>query len=102
MDGSDEREAKHERIRRQRHEFIKQWAEYVRTHPDEEWGEQVNTLISSQIESARHFEDVRPDLDRRPDASPADPEGSSSNAGDTNDTEHCGSEGSDPDRDAER
>lgn len=63
MVDSEGRETKHGRNRRQRYEFIKQWAEYVRTHPDEQWGEQVNTLINSQIESAQHFEDIRPDLD---------------------------------------
>jgi len=26
----------------------------VRTHPDEEWGRQVNTLVDAQIQSARH------------------------------------------------
>jgi hypothetical protein len=47
---------------RERREFIKEWAEYVRTHPDEDWGAQVNKLVNAQIESARHLEDVRPDL----------------------------------------
>lgn len=36
----------------QRRKFIKQWAEYVRTHDDEEWSCQQNKLIDSQIQSA--------------------------------------------------
>jgi hypothetical protein len=48
---------------RERREFIKEWAEYVRTHPDEDWGAQVNKLVDAQLESARHLEDVRPNLD---------------------------------------
>jgi hypothetical protein len=56
-------EAKHERNQRQRYAFIKEWAEYVRTHPDEDWGEQVNIIIDSQLEAARHFGDERPNLD---------------------------------------
>ena len=49
--------------RRERREFIRRWAEYVRTHPDEEWGAQVNTLVDAQLDSARRLENVRPDLD---------------------------------------
>lgn len=63
MKDSETLEEKHEKNRQQRYEFIKEWAEYVRTHPDDDWGEQVNTLVNSQIESAQHFEDIRPDLD---------------------------------------
>lgn len=29
--------------------FVKFWAEYVRTHSDEEWSRQQNVLINSQI-----------------------------------------------------
>lgn len=62
--GSSERlEAKHARNREQRREQIRQWAAYVRTHPDEDWGEQVNTIVDAQLQSARHFEHTRPDLD---------------------------------------
>lgn len=35
--------------------FIDFWAEYVRTHSDEEWSKQQNFLINSQIRNARHF-----------------------------------------------
>jgi CRISPR/Cas system CSM-associated protein Csm4 (group 5 of RAMP superfamily) len=63
MSNSEILEEKHERNRRQRYAFIKEWAEYVRTHPDDDWGEQVNTVVDSQLESARHFEDERPNLD---------------------------------------
>lgn len=29
--------------------FVKYWANYVKTHKDEEWSEQQNILINSQI-----------------------------------------------------
>lgn len=63
MINSEPLEEKHERNRRQRYTFIKEWAAYVRSHPDDDWGEQVNTVVDSQLESARHFGDDRPDLD---------------------------------------
>ena len=31
--------------------FVKFWAEYVRTHSDEEWSRQQNILINSQIKN---------------------------------------------------
>ena len=36
----------------QRRAMIKRWAEYVRTHDDEEWSRQQNRLIDSQLQSA--------------------------------------------------
>lgn len=33
--------------------FVKYWAEYVRTHDDEDWSKQQKILIDSQIENAR-------------------------------------------------
>lgn len=33
--------------------FIKFWANYVRTHPDKEWSKQQNLLINSQIEKLK-------------------------------------------------
>ena len=33
----------------ERRAFIKQWAEFVRTHSDEEWSAQQNKVINSQI-----------------------------------------------------
>lgn len=33
----------------ERREFVKHWAEYVRTHPDEEWSAQQNKVIDSQV-----------------------------------------------------
>lgn len=68
MTGSETRDAlaeKHARNRERRLQRIKEWAEYVRTHPDDDWGRQVNRLVNSQLESARHHEDERPDLPRR-------------------------------------
>lgn len=60
MKNSETRDEFHERNRAQRLEQIREWAAYVRTHPDEDWGEQVNTLVDSQLQSARYFEDSRP------------------------------------------
>jgi hypothetical protein len=39
----------------ERRAFIKRWAEYVRTHDDEEWSRQQNTLIDSQLETANEM-----------------------------------------------
>jgi hypothetical protein len=69
MTNSDEHDEKHARNRRERHDQIKAWAEYVRTHPDEDWGEQVNELVNAQLQSARHFEHDRPDMDELRDSS---------------------------------
>ena len=33
--------------------FVKYWAEYVRTHPDEDWSKQQKLLINSQMKNAR-------------------------------------------------
>lgn len=71
MTDSNELDAKHERNRAQRLEQIKRWAEYVRTHPDEDWGEQVNTIVNAQLQSARHFASERAEREgfRDPDQS---------------------------------
>lgn len=63
MTDSEELEEKQRRNRRDRYEQIKRWAEYVRTHPDEDWGAQVNTLVDAQLSSARHFDGERPSVD---------------------------------------
>ncbi|MFC7079023.1 hypothetical protein [Halorussus caseinilyticus] len=63
-------EEKHADNREERIQFIKEWAEYVRTHPDDEWGEQVNKLVNSQIRAARRVEDERPDMHRLREESP--------------------------------
>ncbi|MBU0894204.1 MAG: hypothetical protein KKF48_03645 [Nanoarchaeota archaeon] len=34
---------------KERLNFIKIWAEYVKTHSDEDWSEQQNILINSQF-----------------------------------------------------
>lgn len=31
--------------------FVKFWAEYVKTHKDEEWSEQQNIIINGQIDA---------------------------------------------------
>lgn len=41
--------------RKQREEFVIRWADFVRTHPDEEWSAQQNVLINSQLKSAHQF-----------------------------------------------
>jgi hypothetical protein len=46
----------------ERYRQIKEWAEYVRTHPDDDWGPQVNKLIESQLQTARARQFERPDL----------------------------------------
>ncbi|MEA5388956.1 hypothetical protein VB773_05090 [Haloarculaceae archaeon H-GB2-1] len=63
MRNSEAREEKHARNREERLRQIRDWAAYVRTHDDEDWGRQVNTLVNSQLQSARYFEDTRPDMD---------------------------------------
>ena len=37
----------------ERMNFVEYWAEYVRTHPDEEWSRQQKMLIDSQLQNAR-------------------------------------------------
>ena len=34
--------------------FVEYWANYVRTHSDEEWSRQQNIVINSQIQNARN------------------------------------------------
>lgn len=56
MNDSSERDAlaeKRERNRKQRLKAIKRWVEYIETHDPEEWGDQQNRLVNSQLESAR-------------------------------------------------
>ena len=35
--------------------FVDFWADYIRTHTDEEWSRQQNVLIDSQIKGARNL-----------------------------------------------
>lgn len=49
----DELKAKHEQNRQQRVESIKRWVEFIKTHDADEWGDQQNRLVDSQLESAR-------------------------------------------------
>lgn len=39
----------------ERHAFIRQWAEYVRTHEDEEWARQQHKIVNSQLQSAKEL-----------------------------------------------
>ena len=34
--------------------FVRYWANYVKTHPDKVWSRQQNILINSMIQSAKH------------------------------------------------
>jgi len=45
-----------------RKEFIKFWANYVKTHKDKEWSKQQKKLIDSQIKSAREFLKKNPEI----------------------------------------
>ena len=38
--------------REERINFVKFWAEFVRTHDDKEWSRQQNIIINSQLKSA--------------------------------------------------
>lgn len=49
----DDLEATHERNRQHRVSSIKRWVEFIKTHDADEWGDQQNRLINSQLESAR-------------------------------------------------
>ncbi|WP_424018113.1 hypothetical protein ACOZ4N_19915 [Halorientalis pallida] len=68
MSDSGNLDRKHERNLADRREQIKQWAEYVRTNPDRDWSQQVNTLVNAQIQSARAQEDDRPSMDELRDS----------------------------------
>jgi len=35
--------------------FVEYWAQYIKEHSDQEWGEQQNMLINSQMRSAKHY-----------------------------------------------
>jgi len=37
----------------ERLEFVEFWAEYIRSHSDEEWSKQQNELINSQIKNVK-------------------------------------------------
>lgn len=49
----DDLKAKHEQNRQQRVKSIKRWVEFIKTHDADEWGDQQNRLVDSQLESAR-------------------------------------------------
>lgn len=34
--------------------FVRYWAEYVRTHDDEDWSKQQKVLIDSQLENSKN------------------------------------------------
>ena len=47
--------------REDRMNFVEYWAEYVKTHSDEEWSRQQKILIDSQIQNARSLQLSRED-----------------------------------------
>jgi hypothetical protein len=51
LDLEDLKKAKNDKERnfRERLQFIKYWANYVKTHPDKVWSKQQNIVIDSQI-----------------------------------------------------
>jgi len=55
MLNSDEFERSQRQNADERRAFIKRWAEYVRTHDDEEWSHQQNKLIDSQLQTANEM-----------------------------------------------
>ena len=42
---------------KERLRFIKFWAEYIKSHSDEEWSEQQNVLINSQFSKLSDWSD---------------------------------------------
>ena len=49
---SEQFDRDHDDVDAERHEFVKRWAEYVRSHDDREWSRQQNVVVNSQLESA--------------------------------------------------
>lgn len=49
-------EEKKELNKKQRRNFVKMWARYVKEHPDEEWSKQQNTIINSQLKRLKKKE----------------------------------------------
>jgi len=49
----------------ERKEFIKFWANYIRTHSDKDWSEQQKKLIDSQIKSIREFYKKNPEIAKK-------------------------------------
>jgi len=41
-----------EQDRKQREDFVRFWANYVKTHSDKDWSKQQNILINSVLKSA--------------------------------------------------
>lgn len=52
----DALDEKHEQNRDARIRWVKYWAEYIQSNPVEDWGPQLNTLVNSQLQSARDHE----------------------------------------------
>lgn len=50
---TDSLDAKHQHNREERIAEIKRWVRYIEDNPPEVWGEQLNDLVESQLQSAR-------------------------------------------------
>lgn len=55
MPSSNESEPSQRRNVEQRRAAIKDWATFVRTHDDEEWSREQNTIIDAQLETANEL-----------------------------------------------
>jgi len=42
-------EEKKRKNKKQKREFVKYWAEYIKNHSDKDWSKQQNIIINSQI-----------------------------------------------------
>lgn len=52
---SEEFERKRRNNTEERFRFIRYWADFVRSHDDEEWSQQQNVLINAQLKSANEM-----------------------------------------------
>lgn len=55
MTNSDDIERSKRTNQDERRAFIRRWAEFVRTHDDEEWSRHQNKLIDSQLQTANEL-----------------------------------------------
>lgn len=46
---------RHSQNAEDRRAFVRRWAEYVKTHDDEEWARQQHKIVNSQLRSAKEL-----------------------------------------------